>query len=65
MNLGEKRYITEKEVARNRDISVKWVQNMRYRYSDFPHYKLNGRVYFLQDEVDKWIKKHMHVMGRI
>lgn len=61
---GEK-YITEKEVARNVERSVQWVQNMRYTYKDFPHYKINKRVLFKQDEVDSWLKDHLMALGKL
>jgi predicted DNA-binding transcriptional regulator AlpA len=61
---GEK-YITEKEVSRNVERSVKWVQSMRYTYQDFPHYKINRRVLFKQSEVDSWIKDHLMALGKL
>ena len=65
MVIDGKKYVTEKEIARHFDKSVKWVQLMRYDNKDFPHYKLNGRVLFIQEQVDTWIKKRLQVMGRM
>jgi hypothetical protein len=65
MLIDGQKYITEKEVARHYEKSVKWVKRMRYDNLDFPHYKLNGRVLFILEQVDVWIKKRLRAMGKI
>lgn len=56
------RYITEKEVASLYGRSVRWVRKIRYSGKDFPYYKLNGRVFFNQDELDIWFAKNLKAM---
>lgn len=52
-------YITEKEVASQYGRSIKWVRRIRYSDKDFPYYKLNGRVFFNESEVDRWFKDNL------
>jgi hypothetical protein len=35
---------------------LRWVRRIRYTAKDFPYYKLNGRVYYKEIEIDKWFK---------
>lgn len=65
MLIQGQKYITEKEVARHFEKSVKWVRLLRYNNKDFPHYKLNGRVLFVLEQVDLWIKKRLQTIGRM
>lgn len=55
-------YITEKEVASLYGRSVRWVRKIRYADRDFPYYKLNGRVFFNQEELDLWFSKNLKPM---
>jgi hypothetical protein len=59
MILDGQRYFTDKEVARKYEVSVRWVRQIRYKSKDFPYYKLNGRVFYKQDEVEKWFKHNL------
>jgi hypothetical protein len=52
-------YITEKEVASQYGRSIKWVRRIRYSDKDFPYYKLNGRVFFNENEVGQWFKDNL------
>lgn len=56
------RYITEKEVASLYGQSVRWVRKIRYSDKGFPYYKLHGRVFFNQDELDVWFSKNLKPM---
>jgi predicted DNA-binding transcriptional regulator AlpA len=56
-------YITEKEVSSLYGKSVRWIRKIRYGDYGFPYYKLNGRVYFNQDEIDLWFKDHLRLIG--
>lgn len=62
MVVNGKQYVTEKEIASLHGMPTKWIQNMRYSNKDFPYYKLNGRVYFNEEEVDNWFKENLVVM---
>lgn len=53
------KYITEKEVASHYGRSIKWVRRIRYSDKEFPYYKLNGRVFFNELEVDQWFKNNL------
>jgi len=52
-------YITEKEVASKYGRSVKWVRKIRYSGQDFPYYKLNGRIFFNDIEVNEWFRDNL------
>jgi hypothetical protein len=62
MVVNGKNYITEKEIANQHGIPLKWIQNIRYSNKDFPYYKLNGRLYFNEEEVDNWFKDNLIAM---
>ena len=62
MIVDGKHYITEKEIASLHNMPLKWIQHIRYSNKDFPYYKLNGRVYFNEKEVDNWFKQNLVIM---
>lgn len=51
--------INEKELATLCGLSLRWVHGIRYRNKSFPYYKLNGRVYFKESEVNQWLKDNL------
>jgi hypothetical protein len=59
MIIDGKHYVTEKEIASRYERSVQWVRKIRYDCKDFPHYELNGRILFNQEEVDNWFKNNL------
>lgn len=59
MIFNGERYITEKEIAKNYDVSLRWVRKIRYSSKDFPYYKLNGRVLYKAVEVDNWFRENL------
>lgn len=62
MIINGQKYFTEKEVAKHYDVSLRWVRQIRYSSKDFPYYKLNGRVFYKETEVDNWMKTNMVAM---
>ncbi len=62
MIVNGQRYINEKEVASLYGKTVRWVQKVRYEDRHFPYYKLNGRVYFKQTELDLWFADNLKPM---
>jgi hypothetical protein len=56
MILDNNKFFTEKELASHYSVSLRWVRRIRYTAKDFPYYKLNGRVYYKEIEIDKWFK---------
>jgi len=62
MILNGQKFLNEKEVASQYDVSLRWVRRIRYSSKDFPYYKLNGRVLYKEDEVDNWLKKNLTAM---
>ena len=59
MILEGQTYYTEKELASQYGVSLRWVRRIRHTSRDFPYYKLNGRVYYSQKEIDKWFKDNL------
>lgn len=62
MIIDGKRYINEKEVSALYDKSLTWLRRIRLENKNFPYYKLHGRVYFSQIELDKWFKENLKPM---
>lgn len=56
------KYITEKEVAHLCGRTVAWVRKIRYAGLHFPYYKLNGRVFYIENEVIVWFKDNLRRM---
>ena len=59
MIVDGQKYFTEKEVANSCGVSMRWVRRARISSKDFPYYKLNGRVFYKQNEVNKWLKDNL------
>jgi predicted DNA-binding transcriptional regulator AlpA len=59
MIIDGQKYINEKELASLYDMSLRWVRRIRYNDKKFPYYKLNGRVFFNEFEVNEWLKTNM------
>jgi hypothetical protein len=55
-------YFTEKELAGRYDLSLRWLQRTRLTSKDMPYYKLHGRVYYNEKEIDKWFKDNLKAM---
>ena len=59
MNINGLRYLTEKELSTKCGKSLRWLKKIRYDDSNFPYYKLNGRVYFIESEVNQWLADNL------
>lgn len=53
------KYVTEKEIASRCGLNVSWLRRHRYENKDLPHYILNRKVYYNENEVDKWLSEQM------
>jgi len=63
MIVNGERYVTEKEIATAYGMSMSWVQKIRKQSEKrFPHHKLNGRVYFNENEVADWFRDNLKPM---
>lgn len=52
-------YLVEKEVSALYGLSVHWFRKARYTGNSPPYHKLNGKVYYIEETVDKWFKEHL------
>lgn len=59
MILNGQKYFTEKEVSSRYEVSLGWVRRLRYSDKNLPYYKLNGRVFYKEEEVNKWLKENL------
>lgn len=59
MILDGQKFFTEKEVASHYGVSLRWIRQIRYSAKDFPYYKLNGRVFYKEAEVNNWLKDNL------
>lgn len=55
-------YLQEKEVSARYGLSVHWFRRARYEGNSPKYYKLNGKVFYTAECVDKWFKDHLHPM---
>lgn len=59
MIIDGQKYITEKEIAKLFECSIRWINSIRYKDSSFPKYKLKGRIFFIESEVNEWFKNNL------
>lgn len=55
------KYVTEKEISSRCGLNVSWLRRHRYEDKDLPHYILNRKVYYVEHEVDGWLKQRLEV----
>lgn len=55
---GEK-YLVEKELSSKYGLSVYWFRKARYAGRTPNYHKLNGKVYYKENEVDEWFKENL------
>lgn len=55
-------YLVEKEVSARYGLSIHWFRKARYTGNTPPYYKLNGKIYYTVDTIDKWLKEHLKPM---
>jgi len=55
---GEK-YLVEKELSNKYGLSKHWFRKARYEGKSPTYHKLNGKVYYKEDQVDEWFKSHL------
>lgn len=54
---GEK-YLVEKELSHKYGLSIHFFRRSRYERGA-PHHRLNGKIYYKEDELDNWFKQNM------
>lgn len=52
-------YLVEKEISNLCGLSVHWFRKARQTGETPPYYKLNGKVYYQKQQVDKWFEEHL------
>lgn len=55
---GEK-YLVEKELSSKYGLSVHWFRRARYEGHSPIYHKLQGKVYYKENQVDDWFKENM------
>lgn len=55
-------YLSEKEVSKIYGLSVHWFRKYRYASSGPIYYKLNGKIYYSKEGVDKWLSDNLKVL---
>jgi predicted DNA-binding transcriptional regulator AlpA len=53
------RYLVEKELSAKYGLSVHWFRKARYEGKSPQYQKLNGKVYYTEENVDKWFKDNL------
>jgi hypothetical protein len=58
---GEK-YLVEKELSDKYGYSIHWFRKARYSKGKItvPYYKFNNRIFYKQDELDKWFNENIN-----
>ena len=52
-------YLVEKEVSARYGLSIHWFRKARYDGNSPKYHKLNGKVYYTAENVDKWFKENL------
>ena len=55
---GQKFYV-DKELATKYGLSVHWFRKARRINHSPAYYKVNGKVYYIESDVNDWFKKNM------
>lgn len=56
-------YLSEKEISKKCGLSVHWFRKARYEGKSPDYFKLNKKVYYRVNDVDKWLKNHLLSIG--
>lgn len=54
-----KKYLVEKEMAEKYGLTIHWFRKVRYRGDSPPYYKLGGKIYYTENDVDEWFRKNL------
>lgn len=52
-------YLVEKEVSVKYGLSIHWFRKARYEGKSPKYFKLNGKVYYTTENIDKWFKENL------
>ncbi len=56
LNVDGVSYLCEKEIVAKYGLSKSWLRHSRFCKKSPPYHRLNGRIYYVCDEVTKWLK---------
>jgi hypothetical protein len=52
-------YLVEKELPSKYGLSIHWFRKARCEGKSPTYHKLNGKVYYKENQVDDWFKEHL------
>lgn len=52
-------YLVEKELSAKYGLSVHWFRKARYEGKSPKYHKLNGKVYYTEENVTQWFKDNL------
>lgn len=52
-------YITDKQAASKYGLSQSWFKNARYKGTSPTYHRLNGKIYYTVENIDKWFKENL------
>lgn len=53
------KYLVEKEVSSKLGLSIHWFRSARWKGNGPRYHKLNGKVYYKEDDVNEWFKENL------
>lgn len=59
LKVCDQKYLVEKEVSVKYGLSVHWFRKARYQGKSPIYHKLQGKVYYREDQVDDWFKNNL------
>jgi predicted DNA-binding transcriptional regulator AlpA len=59
LTINNEKYLVEKEMSSKYGLSVHWFRKARYTGHTPMYHKLNGKVYYKENEVDQWFKDNL------
>jgi predicted DNA-binding transcriptional regulator AlpA len=59
LTINGNNYLVEKELAVKYGLSVHWFRKARNQGKSPPYYKLNGKVYYCETNVEEWFNQNL------
>jgi hypothetical protein len=52
-------YLVEKEVQARYGLSIHRLRKLRYAHEGPSYHKLNKKIYYTVEQIDRWLKEHL------
>lgn len=59
LKIANEKYLVEKELSLLCGLSVHWFRKARWEGKSPPYYKLNGKIFYKEHEVNDWFVNNL------